>query len=183
MLSYVIPVDEKQNSVLSKNHIELELNVQEEEEDEQQQQEQKKQEEEKKNHSDKNGLAFNGISSLSSTQGKMAPTAVHNLINIEQTRGGGILNGGNQKKIIKTHGKVNIINNNNNYVKPAISTESSASSLSSKASDVTSNASQGGSGSTPTNNVVDKLKPKLVQNNGAATKTTSLKRSKVIGKN
>ena len=175
MLSYVIPVDEKQNSVLSKNHIVLELNVQEEEEDEQQQQQQEK-EEEKKNHSDKNGLAFNGISS--STQGKMAPTAVHNLINIEQTQGSGILNGGNQKKIIKTHGKVinNINNNNNNYVKPAISTESSASSLSSKASDVTSNASQGGSGSTPTNNVVDKLKPKLVQNNGAATKTTSLKR-------
>lgn len=137
MLSYVIPVEDKPPPAVNKNHLQLNL-----------------QEQEQHQLPQSNGR-FNGISTIS-THKKMAPTAIHNFINIEQTHGG-MVNGG-AKKIIKTQGK-----------NSAISTESSASSLSSKGS-VTSGTSQGGT--TPTSG--EKLKPKLVQN--GTTKTTSLKR-------
>lgn len=90
--------------------------------------------------------------------GVMAPTTVQDFIEIEQ-----IYANGNTRKTVKTHSKANPY--------PPMSTESSASSLSSKASDLASSASQGGGG-TPTS--LDKPKSKLVQNGG--TKTASLKR-------
>lgn len=143
MLSYVIPVEDRSPSVVNKNHLQLELEIE-------------KQEEQQSNPK------RNGKLNVLSSQDKMAPTAIHNFINLEHAHGR-IANGGS-KKIIKTHGRVT-------YSGPAISTESSASSISSKGSDATSNASQGG-GATPTS--AEKLKPKLVQN--GTVKTASLKR-------
>lgn len=142
MLSYVIPVEEKSSSVGNKAHLQLDIGLDKEQN--------------LPRNSDLN-CGFNGLHK----KHKMAPTAIHNFINIEQSHGG-IVNGG-YKKVKKTQGKV---------TGPSISTESSASSLSSKASDGASAASQTGTATTPTS--AEKLKPKLVQN--GAAKSTSLKR-------
>lgn len=158
----MLPVEEKPPPVVNKNHLQLELEI----EKQLQQQQTSPRNGAVNGISARNGgVTLNGDKNLTCN---MAPTTIQNFINIEQTQsvyvngGGGSGGGSGGKKIIKTHGKMN--------PGPTISTESSASSLSSRASDITSTASQGGA--TPTSS--DKLKPKLIQNGG--TKTTSLKR-------